>query len=153
LIIPNFTASFTTRHDYGIGENSERLRPRRLARRMVLASRRPRICSKWKGAMRPLAIVFLIAAPILAQNLTTHIDNQLSGLLDIYKDIHAHPELSHQESRTSALLANELRSRHSFRTPQATQKPPAAEGMAVEAKGVIYGAEVVPNDLKRYVRQ
>jgi sugar lactone lactonase YvrE len=29
----------------------------------------------------------------------------------------------------------------------------AAEGIAVDSKGVIYGAEVVPNDLKRYVRK
>jgi amidohydrolase len=64
---------------------------------------------KWKASMRPLAIAFLIAAPVFAQNLTTLIDNQLSSLLEIYKDIHAHPELSHQESRTSALLASELR--------------------------------------------
>ena len=28
----------------------------------------------------------------------------------------------------------------------------AAEGIAVDSKGVIYGAEVVPNDLKKYVR-
>src|ERR1700726_933341 len=58
--------------------------------------------------MRPLVIAVLLATPIFAQNLTALIDNQLSGLLEIYKDIHAHPELSHQESRTSALLANEL---------------------------------------------
>ena len=30
-------------------------------------------------------------------------------LIDIYKSIHTHPELSHQESRTSAILASELR--------------------------------------------
>jgi hypothetical protein len=29
----------------------------------------------------------------------------------------------------------------------------AAEGIAVDSKGVIYGAEVVPNDLKKYIRQ
>jgi len=29
----------------------------------------------------------------------------------------------------------------------------AAEGIAVDSKGVIYGAEVVPNDLKKYVRK
>ena len=57
--------------------------------------------------MRPLVIAFLIAAPVFAQNLPALIDNQLAGLLEIYKDIHAHPELSHQESRTSALLASE----------------------------------------------
>src|ERR1700675_2542054 len=59
--------------------------------------------------MRLLVTALLIAAPVFAQNLTAVVDNQLSGLLEIYKDIHAHPELSHQESRTSALLANELR--------------------------------------------
>jgi amidohydrolase len=59
--------------------------------------------------MRILPIAVLIAAPVFAQNLKTLIGNQISSLLDIYKDIHAHPELSHQESRTSALLASELR--------------------------------------------
>jgi len=29
----------------------------------------------------------------------------------------------------------------------------AAEGIAIDSKGVIYGGEVVPNDLKKYVRQ
>ena len=29
----------------------------------------------------------------------------------------------------------------------------AAEGIAVDSKGVVYGAEVVPNDLKRYVKK
>ena len=29
--------------------------------------------------------------------------------MSIYKDLHAHPELSHQEARTSALVAAELR--------------------------------------------
>jgi sugar lactone lactonase YvrE len=29
----------------------------------------------------------------------------------------------------------------------------AAEGIAVDSKGVIYGAEVVPNDLKKYVKR
>jgi sugar lactone lactonase YvrE len=29
----------------------------------------------------------------------------------------------------------------------------AAEGIAVDSTGVIYGAEVVPNDLKKYVKQ
>ena len=33
-----------------------------------------------------------------------------------------------------------------------TQGTSAAEGIAVDSKGVIYGAEVVPNDLKKYVR-
>src|SRR5476649_1256970 len=42
----------------------------------------------------------LITAPALAQDL---------DLLSIYKDIHSHPELSHHEDRTSAILATNLR--------------------------------------------
>ena len=34
----------------------------------------------------------------------------------------------------------------------AMQSTSAAEGVAVDSKGVIYGAEVVPNDLKKYVK-
>ena len=36
-------------------------------------------------------------------------DAELPSLLTVYKDIHAHPELSTQEQRTAALLAKELR--------------------------------------------
>src|SRR6267143_4549479 len=36
-------------------------------------------------------------------------DAELPSLLTIYKDVHAHPELSTQEQRTSALLAKELK--------------------------------------------
>ncbi len=34
-----------------------------------------------------------------------------------------------------------------------TETTSAAEGIAVDSHGVIYGAEVVPNDLKKYVKQ
>jgi amidohydrolase len=37
-------------------------------------------------------------------------DAELPSLLAIYKDVHAHPELSTQEQRTSTLIAKELRS-------------------------------------------
>src|SRR5206468_3812957 len=36
-------------------------------------------------------------------------DAELPSLLAIYKDIHAHPELSGHEERTAALVAKELR--------------------------------------------
>jgi len=36
---------------------------------------------------------------------------------------------------------------------EASNTTSAAEGVAVDSKGVIYGAEVVPNDLKKYVKQ
>ncbi len=47
--------------------------------------------------------------PALAQDLPTFVNTQLPGLIDTYKGIHAHPELSHHEEHTSALLAEELR--------------------------------------------
>jgi hippurate hydrolase len=48
-----------------------------------------------------LALFWLFAQMALAQD--------LPDLVDTYKSIHEHPELSHQEARTSALLASELR--------------------------------------------
>ncbi|MGD0871632.1 MAG: amidohydrolase [Bryobacteraceae bacterium] len=36
-------------------------------------------------------------------------DQELPSLVAIYQDLHAHPELSHHEERTSTLLAGELR--------------------------------------------
>ena len=55
----------------------------------------------------PLASLF--AGAIIAQDLATSVNGQLPGLIDIYKGIHAHPELSQHEEHTSALLAAELR--------------------------------------------
>jgi len=43
----------------------------------------------------------------LAASAQTHLPQ--ASLVDIYKDLHAHPELSHHEARTSALLAQNLR--------------------------------------------
>ena len=52
----------------------------------------------------------LLAAPALhAQNLPPAIASQSDSLLAMYEDIHAHPELSHYEARTSAILAKGLR--------------------------------------------
>jgi amidohydrolase len=44
-----------------------------------------------------------------AQDLNSLVGPQLPGLVDTYKSIHAHPELSHHEERTSGILAAELR--------------------------------------------
>jgi amidohydrolase len=49
---------------------------------------------------------FLVCAQPTPQLLA---DAELPSLLTIYKDIHAHPELSGHEERTSALIAKELR--------------------------------------------
>ncbi len=60
-----------------------------------------------------LACLCLAAAlPALAQSpapLANFIRGETPALVDIYKDIHAHPELSHHEERTSAILAAALR--------------------------------------------
>ena len=51
-----------------------------------------------------LLLPALVTPAFHAQSLSTNGD-----LVDIYKNIHAHPELSHYEEHTSALLAFELR--------------------------------------------
>jgi amidohydrolase len=52
---------------------------------------------------------FLFGGPAMAQDLPTYVNGQLPGLVDIYKGLHTHPELSHHEEQSSALVAAELR--------------------------------------------
>ena len=52
----------------------------------------------------------LSSALALAQDIAAFELKQIPGLVDTYKQIHAHPELSHFEVNTSALVAAELRS-------------------------------------------
>ena len=60
--------------------------------------------------MRVLPLLFLAAAiSCPAQDLKTFVNGQVQGLVSIYKDLHAHPELSHQEAHTSTVVADELR--------------------------------------------
>jgi amidohydrolase len=56
-----------------------------------------------------IAAALLFAGPAMAQDLPTYVNGQLPGLVDIYKGLHTHPELSHHEEQSSALLAAELR--------------------------------------------
>jgi len=51
----------------------------------------------------------MLATTANAQDLAQTIKTNLPALVDTYKDLHAHPELSHHEERTSALLATALR--------------------------------------------
>jgi amidohydrolase len=56
-----------------------------------------------------LALSCLFAGTALAQDLDRFVDGEVAGLVQTYKEIHAHPELSHQEKDTAARLAVELR--------------------------------------------
>jgi amidohydrolase len=63
--------------------------------------------------IQKLAVLFLLLFPaaIYAQpSLEAMIDRDISSLLETYKTLHAAPELSHREEKTSALLAEKLRS-------------------------------------------
>jgi len=55
------------------------------------------------------ALMLLFAAVLRAQGVPPAVEGQSASLLETYKDIHAHPELSHHEARTSAILAKGLR--------------------------------------------
>jgi len=63
--------------------------------------------------MRSAGLIFLLAlSPVClaaADDLRPQAEAELPSLLTLYRDLHAHPELSHHEERTSALLAGELR--------------------------------------------
>jgi amidohydrolase len=50
-----------------------------------------------------------ITAAANAQSLDSLVGPQLPGLVETYKSIHSHPELSHHEARTAGILAAELR--------------------------------------------
>jgi hippurate hydrolase len=57
-----------------------------------------------------LALGLLFGAPAAAQqSLDTLVDRELAQLVSTYKMLHAAPELSHYEARTSAFLAEQLR--------------------------------------------
>ncbi|HZS18866.1 MAG TPA: amidohydrolase [Candidatus Udaeobacter sp.] len=57
-----------------------------------------------------LALSISSIIPAVAQQTPQSLaDSELASLLAIYKDIHAHPELSGQEERTAAIVAKELR--------------------------------------------
>jgi hippurate hydrolase len=50
-----------------------------------------------------------LATALHAQDAATFITRQTPALVETYKDLHAHPELSHHEERTSTILAKGLR--------------------------------------------
>jgi amidohydrolase len=58
---------------------------------------------------RLLAATLILAATGSAQQPSAAIEQQLPGLIDTYKTLHQHPELSHHEEWTAAYLASALR--------------------------------------------
>lgn len=58
--------------------------------------------------MKAILITLFAAASALAQSLDSIIDHELPSLIVTYKTLHASPELSRQEAKTSALVASRL---------------------------------------------
>ena len=60
--------------------------------------------------MKTLSALFLLlVSPIFGQSLDSMIDREVPSLLTTYKTLHATPELSCQEEKTSAVVAARLR--------------------------------------------
>ncbi len=80
-------------------------------------------------------LLCLLAAPASAaeQSLDGLVSNELSSLVDTYKGIHEHPELSHHEERTSALLAGELRKAGYTVTERVGKYPDGSEAYGLVA--------------------
>ena len=60
-------------------------------------------------SLRFLSPLLLLPIATHAQDLAPTIKAEIPVLVDTYKDLHEHPELSHHEERTSAILAKALR--------------------------------------------
>ncbi len=58
--------------------------------------------------MIPL-LACLSAIPTVAQDVPSFVNSELPSLVNAYKDIHEHPELSHFEARTSGIVGAALR--------------------------------------------
>ena len=67
--------------------------------------------SHWnRHALAALCLVCAGAATLSpAQTIASKVNAEVPALVDTYKDLHAHPELSHFEARTSGILAKALR--------------------------------------------
>src|SRR5436305_13495345 len=59
--------------------------------------------------MRYLALTLLFATSLSAQTVDQLIDQQMPSLMATYTQLHAAPELSMQEKKTSELVASQLR--------------------------------------------
>src|SRR6185369_9448916 len=63
-----------------------------------------------KLSLPALLFGIIIAAPVAAQqSLNSLVDREIAQLVSTYKMLHAAPELSHHEEKTSAFFATQLR--------------------------------------------
>src|SRR5260221_8754421 len=65
---------------------------------------------KTKLILAFLFVILVIAMPTMAQqSLDAMVDREITSLVATYKMLHASPELSHREEKTSAFFATQLR--------------------------------------------
>jgi amidohydrolase len=57
----------------------------------------------------PTLLLALTTAPSWGQTVPSIVNGEIGNLVETYKGIHSHPELSHFEEHTSSLMAQELR--------------------------------------------
>jgi hippurate hydrolase len=87
-----------------------------------------------RGQTLGIAAVFaLLSAHLGAQELNTFVNSQMPSLVGTYKTIHSHPELSHHEEHTSALLAAELRKAGYAVTERVGKYPDGSQAYGVVA--------------------
>jgi amidohydrolase len=77
-----------------------------------------------KKITAPTVLVYLLAGPAMAQQ---------ANLVDTYKGLHAHPELSHHEEHTAGLLAAELRNSGYTVTERVGKYPDGTQAYGVVA--------------------
>jgi len=75
----------------------------------MLINRQIAACVACASPLLCLMAAAAAAAAAAAQDLPAVVERELPGLVTTYEGIHAHPELSHHEEHTAALLASELR--------------------------------------------
>ena len=102
--------------------------------------------------MRSLAIagwlcLSLSTAARAQDTVPTFVNSETPALVDAYKDIHAHPELSHFEARTSGILAAAMRDAGYTVTERVGRYPDGSQAYGVvEETGVPYASHVTMKD-------
>ena len=78
-----------------------------------------------------LTMLSVFAGAATAQDLRSFVDSETPPLVDTYKDIHAHPELSHGEARTSGILAAAMREAGFTATERVGRYPDGSQAYGV----------------------